>query len=415
MAVSPIRPETVMDSSLDALPALCSPGVARAAHASPADPIAAVTHPDPYPWYRRLARARAFHYDVSLKLWVAASAAAVAEVLDHPDARVRPPGQPVPPALAGGPAGDLFGRLVRMTDGPAHAALKAIVLRHLVGLDLGLVRVRAHALAAALPRMTGDDADEAMRWMFTLPVLTVADLLGLPLGRDADGHVSTRVAGFVSTFAMAMSPLATPAEVEAGAAAAQWLTQWTHDCTPSAPAGTLLHALSQDAALAGIDSPTMVANAVGLMIQACEATAGLIGNTLVHLGRTGQAAGPDSCADGLVAHVARLDPPVQNTRRFMVADATLCGQPVRAGDAVLVLLAAAAHDAAGDVAPTAAGRPWTFGAGRHGCPGDALAQVLAACTVQALLSRGIQPARLVDRVRYRPSVNARIPQFDVQP
>ena len=53
--------------------------------------------------------------------------------------------------------------------------------------------------------------------------------------------------------------------------------------------------------------------------------------------------------------------------------------------------------------------------GRHGCPGDALARLLAACTVQALLSRGIQPARLVDRVRYRPSVNARIPLFYVQP
>jgi cytochrome P450 len=35
---------------------------------------------------------------------------------------------------------------------------------------------------------------------------------------------------------------------------------------------------------------------------------------------------------------------VQNTRRFMAADAMLCGQQVKAGDAVLVLLAAAAHD-----------------------------------------------------------------------
>ncbi|PLP98197.1 cytochrome [Cupriavidus pauculus] len=386
-----------------------------ATHAGPADPIAAVTHPDPYPWYRQLARTRPFYYDPALKLWVAASASAVAEVLDHPDARVRPPGQPVPPALAGSPAGHLFGRLARMNDGPAHAALKAIVLRRLAGLDLGLVRVRAHALAAALPRMTDDDAHEATRWMFTLPVLTVADLLGLPLERDVDGHVSTRVAGFVSTFAMAMSPLASPADVEAGAAAARWLTQWTHDCAPSAPAGSLLHGLSEDAALADIDTPTMVANAVGLMIQACEATAGLIGNTLIHLGRTGQHVGPDNPVDRLVAHVARMEPPVQNTRRFMATDATVCGQPVRANDAVLVLLAAAAHDDAREEDPAAAARAWTFGAGRHGCPGDALAQVLAACTVQALLSRGIQPAHLLDRVRYRPSVNARIPQFDVQP
>ena len=400
-----------MDSSLDALQPLSRPHPMQAALAAPADPIVAVTHPDPYPWYRQLARTRPFYHDAALKLWVAASASAVGEVLDHPDARVRPPGQPVPPALAGGPAGDLFGRLVRMNDGAAHAALKSIVLRRLAGLDFGLVRVRAHALAAALPRMTDDDAYEATRWMFTLPVLTVADLLGLPLERDADGHVSTRVAGFVSTFAMAMSPLASPADVEAGAAAAQWLVRGVHDCAPDAPPDSLLYALAHDTRLAGIDTPTMVANAVGLMVQACEATAGLIGNTLVHLGRTGQVPDQADPVDALIARVARLDPPVQNTRRFMAADAIVCGQPVRAGDAVLVLLAAAAHDDAGADVPAEAAHAWTFGAGRHGCPGDALAQVLAGCTVQALLSRGIQPARLVNGVRYRPSVNARIPQF----
>ncbi|GJG94900.1 cytochrome P450 [Cupriavidus pauculus] len=382
----------------------------------PADPIAAVVHRDPYPWYRDLAATRPFYFDATLKLWVTASAAAVAEVLDHPAARVRPASQPVPPALAGGAAGDLFGRLVRMTDGPAHAALKSIVLRRLAALDLGLARVRAHALATALPRMTDDDAHEANRWMFTLPVLAMADLLGLPLERDDAGHVATRVAGFVATFATAMSPLATPAEVQAGAAAAQWLGECVAACEPSAPDGSLLQALSRDAALAGIDRTVLIANAVGLMIQACEATAGLVGNTLVSLGRSGRPPG-DIDIDARVAQVARMDPPVQNTRRFMAADATLCGQPVRANDAVLVLLAGAAHDPAGDPAADVApgNRAWTFGAGRHGCPGDALARVLAACTVQALLGRGLQPARLADGVRYRPSVNARIPQFAAQP
>lgn len=394
-----------MDMSHDA-PPVSTPAApaAPAAPGDPAGPIAAVTHADPYPWYRRLARSRPFHYDATLKMWVAASAAAVSEVLEHPDARVRPPGQPVPPALAGGAAGDLFGRLVRMVDGPAHAALKSIVMRRLAGLDLGLVRVRAGALAAALPRVAGDDAHEAMRWMFTLPVLSVADLLGLPLEQDGEGHVCTRVAGFVSTFAAAMSPLAAPAEVEAGVAAAHWLTRCVQDAAPS-PDG-LLGALAQDAALAAIDAPTLIANAVGLMIQACEATAGLVGNTLVQLGRSGQPVDGPGALDALVAHVARVDPPVQNTRRFMAADASVCGQTVRANDAVLVLLAAAAHDADGPPS-----RLWTFGAGRHACPGDALARLLAASTVQALLSRGVRPARLVDGVRYRPSVNARIPQF----
>jgi cytochrome P450 len=238
--------------------------------------------------------------------------------------------------------------------------------------------------------------------MFTLPVLTVADLLGLPLERDANGHVSTRVAGFVATFATAMSPLASPADIEAGVAAAHWLTQSTGD--HMAGGNGLLHRLAQAAEDADIDPATLAANAVGLMIQACEATAGLIGNTLVHLGRSGWG---DADIEASVDLIAKIDPPVQNTRRFMAADATLCGQAVRAGDAVLVLLAAAAHDPTA-VAPP---RPWTFGAGRHGCPGDALARVLATCTVQALLARDVRPDRLLAGLGYRPSVNARIPHF----
>ncbi|SFC15084.1 Cytochrome P450 [Cupriavidus sp. OV038] len=370
-----------------------------------ADPIAAVTDPDPYPYYRHLAATRPFHHDAGLGLWVAASADAAAEVLAHPDCRVRPVAQPVPPALAGTPAGALFGRLVRMTDGAPHAALKAVVMRAMAGIDLPDARTRARALAAHLPRAEADDAHEANRWMFTLPVLCVADLLGLPLERDEAGHVSTRVAGFVATFAAAMSPLARPADVEAGAVAAQWLTRWAGE--HAAPGG-LLAAMSQaaiDTAIdADIDPATLLANAIGLMIQACEATAGLVGNTLVRLGRLGEASGD---LDELVADVARTDPPVQNTRRFPAADATLCGESLKAGDAVLVLLAAASHDPAG----ARPDRPWTFGTGRHGCPGDALARLLAATTVDSLLQRDVDPRRLLAGLRYRPSVNARIPLF----
>jgi cytochrome P450 len=382
--------------------------------AEPADPLAAVTHYDPYPYYRRLVRERPFYFDAGLKLWVASSASAVREVLDHPDARVRPLAQPVPPALAGSPAGDLFGRLIRMNDGAAHAALKAIVLRRLSALDPNDVHARAEALAARLPRMTSDDAHEATRWMFTLPVLAVADLLGLSLADDEAGHVGTRVAGFVATFATAMSPLATAAEVEAGVTAARWLTDCVARNAPGLRGDGLLAALTEDAALARIDPQTLAANAIGLMIQACEATAGLIGNTLVRLGR--EAANTVDMVDmadlpQVVAQVAHYDPPVQNTRRFMAADGTLCGHAVKANDAVLVLLAAAAHDpVAADAQPA-----WTFGAGRHGCPGHTLAQVLATCTVQALLARDVQPARLARAVCYRPSVNARIPCFLLQP
>ena len=87
----------------------------------PQDPIAAVTHPDPYPYYADLAAHRPLYRDDALRLWVASSAAAVTAVLASDLCRVRPPAEPVPRALLGSPAGELFGHFVRMNDGPGFA------------------------------------------------------------------------------------------------------------------------------------------------------------------------------------------------------------------------------------------------------------------------------------------------------
>src|SRR5262245_35711036 len=84
---------------------------------SPADPMHAVTHPDPYPYYADLVARCPLHRDDALGLWVASSAEAVMAVLTSERCRVRPPAEPVPAALAGSAAGDVFGRLVRMNDG----------------------------------------------------------------------------------------------------------------------------------------------------------------------------------------------------------------------------------------------------------------------------------------------------------
>ena len=56
-------------------------------------------------------------------------------------------------------------------------------------------------------------------------------------------------------------------------------------------------------------------------------------------------------------------------------------------------------------------RSFTFGAGPHACPGEALAATIAAAGVEALLRSGVEPARLARAYAYRPSANARIPIF----
>jgi len=129
------------------------------------------------------------------------------------------------------------------------------------------------------------------------------------------------------------------------------------------------------------------ANMLGLLVQSCDATAGLIGNTLL-------ANGPS------VEEVLRIDSPVQNTRRYVTEDGFVAGVPMRKGDAILAVLAAANRD------PEANGRIFTFGVGPHACPGQHVAVAIAEAGVAELRKRGVKLER---PVQYRPSPNARIP------
>jgi cytochrome P450 len=355
---------------------------------TPRDPVSAATHPDPYPYYRELVARRPLHRDEALGLWVAASAAMVTAVLTGERGRVRPPGEPVPPALVGTAVGEIFGQLVRMNDGPAHASLKPAIAHALARFDGHRVADEARRWAEQLARELRPDADLARvaDFAFRLPVYVVASLLGVP------GDLLPRTAASVDDFVRALAPGATADQVRSGAAAAE----------------ALLDAV-------GRSDGTMAANRVGFLSQAYDATAGLIGNTLVALARHPAAA--RAALGAVVREVVRHDPPVQNTRRFVARDGDVAGQPMREGDAVLVLLAAANHDPAANPAPERfepgrrERRVFTFGAGVHACPGEALAVAIAEAGVHRLLESGLEPARLLDSLRYRASVNTRIPLF----
>ncbi|GGY04078.1 cytochrome P450 [Massilia dura] len=355
----------------------------------PADAVAAVTHPDPYPYYAALAEHEAPRRDERLRLWVVAHPATVREVLAHPDCGVRPVHEPVPAALAGA-AARLFGALVRMNDGARHAAPKASLQGALARLPPAQVAERAGTVAARIAAHIAagaahavDDAAALNAFVCGVPVQTVASLLGF-----ADEQLPD-VAAAVGRFVACLSPLATAAELAAGAVAAQALLDALRRLVQCGPRTALLAALVQ---APWPDEHTMLANLAGLMTQTHEATAGLLGNCIVARLR-GAAAGPAE----LVVDVMARDPAIHNTRRFAARDVTIAGVRVPAGQAFLLVLAGVrGRDTAG------------FGHGRHACPGHATARAIVAQALHVL------PAlRPLSRVawRYRPSVNARMPHF----
>ncbi|AXW64275.1 cytochrome (plasmid) [Ralstonia solanacearum] len=367
----------------------------------PADPLQAVTHTDPAPYYAELAAARPFHYDAALGWWIAASAEAVGAVLGSLACTVRPADEPVPGHIASSPTSLFFSRLVRQTDGPGHAERKATVMAALGRLDLSAVAARAHRLAyTALPDATALGPALADAMHLRIPLATMTHAL---LGDDADTAACQRD---IAAYLAALSPGAPPAAIRYAETAVARLSERV----AAAP-------------LAAHADETLVANLAGLLAQTHDACAGLLGNAIVTLARQpGLAAHLRShphAIDPFLYEVLRLDAPVQNTRRFVRRDTTLCGESLRAGDRILVLLAAANVDTAANPDPLrfdlarVRRRVWTFGAGAHRCPAESLAVAVARETVQHLLSLpGI--ARWLagaGEVRYQASPNARIPVF----
>jgi cytochrome P450 len=366
---------------------------------TPSDPIAAVTHADPYPYYAELVARRPIYRDEALGLWVAADAAAVTAVLTSEATRVRPPAEPVPRALVGSTAGEIFRQLVRMNDGVMHLRLKPGVSAQLVSLDPARVAGQAAASARRLVDELdpGAHVERVSDFAFRLPVYVVASLLEVEPGALAPA------AAWTSDFVRCLAPGATPQQIERGKGAADELARLFR------------------ARLGRAEVDAAVANTIGYLSQAYEATAGLIGNTLVALGRHQEIRARVPAEIGLlgavVREVVRHDAPVQNTRRFLAVDRVVAGQGMKTDDAVLVVLAAANRDPSVNPHPERFDplrrerQAYTFGFGAHACPGEALATAIAEAGVSQLLATGVDPERLAERVTYRPSANVRVPLF----
>lgn len=362
----------------------------------PLDPLQAVVHPDPYPYYRALVRDRPLYYDASLSLWVVSSPALILEVMRHPAAHVRPVAEPVPNNVCGGPAGALFGQFARMTDGESHARIKPLLAAFLARQSQQACTPRWPDLQTASG--TGPCAADVDRYLHAAPVHAQAAFLGLP------PDILEGCARDIRDFLAALTPAAPAPVIAAAHVAARQLSATLHAHLTHPDASPALRELRHDGARAGLPATMLAANLAGLLFQSCEAGAGLLGNALVLAGRQGASAPwTPTQAQAWVDATLRQDPPIHNTRRFLAESAHIGGQRIEAGATVLLVLAAAAT-----VQPQS---HWTFGALAHACPGRDLARQHAAGALVHLLRAGADACALAARVRYRPLPNARIPLF----
>ncbi|MCT2589757.1 cytochrome P450 [Streptomyces sp. N2-109] len=267
----------------------------------------------------------------------------------------------VPPAGAGagdildGPLGWLRRNVSRFSEGTVHRRRRALSEGLLDG--IGPVRLRAEARDRA--RVAPPEQ------VPFVPVTVLASRLGWPEERLEEVVRATRaVAG-------AYQPGATAERAERADDGVRRLVA-------ALPGGWYGDGAGRET--------EETAQRIGLLVQACEATAGLIRNTLRLKGTsTSRADVPGSArTEDLVAETLRLEPPVRGTRRQALAGAVLAGHgAVPEGTAVLLDFAAANRDPEVFADPDRfnPARPapphLTFGHGIRPCPGSAHALALA--------------------------------------
>jgi cytochrome P450 len=381
------------------------------------NPVEAATNPNPYPFYSELAIQRPIYFDESLQMWVTSGASIVASILSDKRLGVRPSAAPVPAALVGLRSGDIFGAMMRMTDGPLQCPLKRSALESMNRNCIDRCsEITLNIMSSPKVRATTASLETVRRTMFTVPTYVMGTLFGIP---------STELPQLllaVTSFVVGLSPSATTEQRTIGDYAATMLFDRIEKLLEDGlHNGPLLRMFVEACSRRETDRMHVIANVIGFLFQTYDATAGLIGNSLRMLAT--DAALLDAIHNNptqfatFVHEVMRYDPPVQNTRRYASEDVTLDGVTLRAGSQVLVVLAAANRDPARFDSPAEFSLQRTgpfsfgFGLGRHQCPGEPLAIAIASKALESLLSSEFEWASLSGPVSYRPSANVRIPLF----
>ncbi|MFC5926636.1 cytochrome P450 [Micromonospora vulcania] len=287
------------------------------------------------------------------------------------------------PAVDIGPPGSLAwlrGTVSRFSPHARHAERRAIGVRALAALDPDELRHEtAHLTATALDG-AADGLDVMRELARPVPLRVLAGRLGF-----ADPVAAGTV---VRVVAAAYHPGVDPGLVRRADRAVAALL-----------------------ALAPPGPPEVRANLIGLLVQACDATAGLIGAAAHRLLPPGGEPPGRAATVDLLAEVLRLDPPVRATRRVTTTGVRLGGRDLPPGSPVLLRFDAANRDPLvfaepDEFRPGRGGGLLTFGAGERGCPGDRHALALAAGVLDVLRQRC---RRTRSDLRHDPHPTLRVP------
>lgn len=363
---------------------------------------------DPHPVQRRLRAEAPVHYHPSMDAWTVARHADVVAVMrdartfsselgmgELMSGRIRP-GDPERPRMD-----DMAGpmRMVISSDPPDHTKLRRLVSAPFGPREVAPMEPRIRALCEQLvdDLLAADEPDLVQHVAWPLPVIVIAEVLGIPTDRREDfKRWSTDMVGGIAGELDLEKSQQSAIEmftffVEAIAA---------RQVAPGDDAISFL--LSKSNVLEGDDQlsvPELVGFCILLLIAGNETTTNLVGNAaqafFEHPGEWEKLVADPSLSASAVEECLRYDGPVKTIFRMNAEAATIAGTRIPPRSRVLPLFSSANRDEAvwpdGDVFRIERNpqEHVAFGYGIHHCLGAPLARLEARVLFETLAARGV--------------------------
>ena len=360
---------------------------------------------DPYPYYEELREVAPVHHLERDDVWVVSRYDDVVAVLRDPltfssalglgdvfMGRARIPGRRPPSFLT-----DFAGlRVLIASDPPDHTRLRRLVSKAFTPREIAALESRIRALAESMVDDlidAGDDGDLVAQLAYPLPVIVIADLLGIPGERrdDFKGWSDDLVGGLSGTW--------DPERLQVSGA--EMFTYFAAEVADRKrrPGDDLISLLATRAVEDGsaLEPMEILMFCVLLLVAGNETTTNLIGNgaqaLFEHPGEGARLHDDPELVAMAVEEALRYDAPVQSLPRGTTRDVEIGGARIPAGAHVLVLFGSANRDERrypdADVfrADRNPADHMAFGAGIHHCLGAPLARLEARAVGDTMVRR----------------------------
>lgn len=283
-----------------------------------------------------------------------------------------------------------------LRDPPDHTRLRSLVSQAFTPRVVENLRMRVEQITDGLldALQSASEVDLVPDFAFALPVIVIAEMLGVP----AEDRALFR--DWSRPIAKALGPVDEEDLLKADDAVLQ-VREYLRDIVQqrrTSPRPDLISSLIEARDENGrLTETELVDNCILLLVAGHETTVNLIANGLwllmTHPDQLALLRQTPGLYPDLVEEVLRYEPSVQSTARIAAEDVVIRDRTIRKGDTISLWLAAANRDPAKFEEPDEfridrhPNRPLTFGGGIHHCLGAPLARMEGAIAMQKFVQR----------------------------